>query len=472
MMGILDTVKSRLKAWTGYGEWQSNSLRDGQTAMNNTSSSGGAAVVLSGGGAGNTARLFRKRSVLLLRNYAEFCTNVRSAIDIYRNCIEQAAWQITAADPTRPMNDRVRREIEALLKTPNPARKPYSTIQGEVVEDFLVVGHGGMEFGIRRDLTPWGIFTLDAGRLAFVKGWDGTDPAAPRYCELTESGRVGRWIPDQMAAVLVNRPRSYDSLGLSHVECLDVAVRALLEGSDQFLSQMVDRTPGGAFDIGEGYTKPQVDAFRQEITQLRNFFAVISGGKNSKFIPFNASEKDLRALDKLMYFKRMVAAIFQLPLASLGETVDTSRANTEAMLRNADNGPGALLWRIKEMENAEIVSKYGPVEEHNCCIDYPIMSSRDEKQQSEVSKTQTANMPWVTINQAARDAGKPTFDSPIADDLLIPTRDGPVPLRVLEARYYDDKGKLKEEQKPVAPPANDNAQGDASDAEQQDAEAA
>ena len=419
-------------------------------------------------GTGNTNRLFRKRGVLLLRSYAEFCTNVRAAIDIYRNCIEQAEWQIVAADPTRKMNERVKSEIETLLNHPNPERKPYSTIQAEITEDYLVVGHGGMEFGVNRNLTPWGIFTLDAGRTAFVNDWNGTDTKKPRYCVLTGDGRVNYWLPDQMAAVLVNRPRSYDRLGLSHVEALDVAVRALLEGSDQFLQQMIDRTPGGAFDLGEGFTKPQVDQFRQEVSQMRNFFAVISGGKNSKFITFNASEKDLRALDKLLYFKRMVASIFQLPLAMLGETVDTSRANTEALLRNADKGPGALLWRIKEMENADIVSKWGPVEEHNCKIGYPIMSARAEKVQADVRKAQTGGMRWVPINQAARDAGKPTFDSPVADDILIPTRNGPIPLKVLEAMYYDKEGNLKPQE--PEKPASDSTEDEQDDAQGDDKE--
>ncbi|HEX8688208.1 MAG TPA: phage portal protein, partial [Pyrinomonadaceae bacterium] len=359
-----------LTGWPGEEKSLDDQMMGGVTA-----NQGGAAMVVLRNAPADLSRLFAKRRVLLLRQYAEHSETVRAAIDIYRDLIEQAEWQVTPYDRTRPMDEGVRAEIEELLSSPN-GFEPYSTTKAKcLVEDFLVVGHGGVELGIRRDTTPWGLFPLDAERLAFVPGWDGTDPTLPRYAELDFDGRVRRWLPDQMCMTLVNRPRSYDPLGLSHVEVLDTAIRALLQGSDQFLQQMIDRTPGGALDLGEGYTKEQLDAFRQEIQQIRNFFAVVSSGK-AKFVPFNASERDLRALDKMLFFKRMVAAIFQLPLAMLGELVDSSRANTEALLENADRGPGALLWRIRGAENRHLVLRWGPYAKHNCMVDYPIMSRR------------------------------------------------------------------------------------------------
>lgn len=438
------------------------SLRDGVggTGGGDVTTTAGANVVVARTKDGNTARLFKKRNVLMLRNYAEYSTNVRSAIDIYRNCIEQAECQIVPADPKKPVNERVKRDIEAMLRRPNESGEPYSEIKGKFIEDFLVIGHGALEKAIRRDTSPYNIFPLDAARVCFTVGWDGTDQGVPRYAELDDLGQVRRWLPDAMAMSLVNRPRSYDRLGLSHVETLDMAVRALLEGDDHFLQQMIDRTPGGVLDLGEGFTKPQVDQFRAEIQQLRSYFAVMSGGKNAKFVPFNASERDVRMLDKLLYFKRQVAAIFQLPLASLGETVDTSRANTDALLENADKGPGALLWRIRGMEQAQIVERFGPVAEHNCMIDYPVMSRKDEKQQAEVSKTQTGGVGWVSINQAARDAGKPTVDLPIADEIILKTRDGYVPLSALNAQYFDGKKLREPEPVPAEGDKDDEPDGD------------
>ncbi|MBA3241171.1 MAG: phage portal protein [Acidobacteria bacterium] len=398
----------------------------------------GANVTLARTASGDPARLFRKMNPRLFRNYAEFSPIVRSAIDIYRDCIEMAEWKIVPYDPKKPVKKRIKREIESLLKQPNPAGEPYSTIKGKAVEDYLVVGLGPVEKAIRRNLSPYHLFPLDGARIGVNADWDGLDPKVPRYAEFNQSGQVRRWIPDAMAMVLINRPRSYAHVGLSHVEVLHMAIRAILEGDDTFLQQMIDRTPGGALDLGEGVGKPQVDQVRHEIQQVRKAFIVMGGTKNPSFIRFDASERDIRALDKLLYFKRQVAGIFQLPMAVLGETVDTSRANTEALLENSDKGPGALLWRIRAMENSHITLKFGPYEEHNCMIDYPIMSRRDEKQQAEITSIQTGKSAWASTNEGRRAAGLNPLDLPIADEVLIPTRMGPVPLSRLNEQYFGE----------------------------------
>lgn len=403
-------------------------------------------------GTGGTARLFKKRNVPTLRRYAEYSFAVRAALNIYRDTISQAQWQIIPADPAKPCNEKVKARIEGLLKTPNRTGKRYSVFQEEFVEDYLVVGHGGIEKAIRRNGEPYALYMLNAANLAFLPDWDG-DPSMPRYAEIEPSGTFKRWIPDQMAMALVNCSRSYDTLGLSHVEILDLAVRALLEGDDYLLRSVSDIVPAGALDLGEGYTKEQIDALRAEIQNLRQQFLLLSNKGNAKFIPFTASEREMRLLDKSLWFVRQVCAIFQLPTAVMGQLVDASRANTESLLTNADKGPGALLWRIKEMEQSQIVEKFGPVEEHNCQIDYPIMSRRDEKQQADISSVQIGGRAWSSTNDARRASGQPAIELPIADEVLIDTPSGPVPLSALNAQYFDGD-KLKEPEEPKEP---DNA---------------
>jgi hypothetical protein len=403
-----------------------------------TASAPGAAASVAQTPTGSTARLFRKNNTRMLRLYSRHSSIVRSALDIYGDAIERAEWKVVPADSKRPMNKRVKSEIEALLKRPNPSGESYGQIQRKATEDYLVVGLGAIEKQVRRNLTPYRMFPLDAARLGVVDGWDGLDPKRPRYAQFDATGRVSRWLPDSMAMVLVNRPTSYSEVGWSHVEALDTAIRAVLEGDDTFLQQMIDRTPGGALDLGEGVGKTQVDQVRQEIQAVRKAFIVMGGSKNPKFVRFEASERDIRALDKLMYFKRQVAAIFQVPTAMLGELVDSSRANTDALLENADKGPGALLWRRRELENAHIVERFGPVEEHNCLIDYPIMNRRDEKQQAEITSIQMGRGKgaWVSTNDARRAAGLPEIELRIANDVLVPTSKGPIPLSVLEEQYF------------------------------------
>ena len=405
------------------------------------------AVAIMTTGRETTSRLFKKRSPKRLRNYSKYSPVVRTAIDIYRDTVARADCQIVPKDPKRPLNEYVKTEIENLLIAPNPTGDSYKVIKEKFVEDFLVIGHGCIEEAIRRNNTPYQLWPLDAAKVAVVEGWDGTDPSLPRYAELNASGiQVKRWLPDQMAMVLVNRPMSYDDLGLSHVEALDLAVRALLEGDDVLLQQVIDRTPGGLLNLGEGVNKPQVDAMRQEIQAVRKAFAIAGGLKDPKFLRFDATEREIKLLDKQVYFKRLVAAIFQLPLAMLGEMVDSSRANTEAMLQNSMEGPGALLMRILDLEQAKIVLKFGSYKDHNCMLDYPIMSRRDEKQTAEVTEIQTGKGTWISINEARRAAGLPALEKmPAADEVLVQTSSGPIPLSVINAQYFDGD-KLREPQ--------------------------
>ena len=438
-MGLLGNMWKGAKALTGWGEWgqAAKSLDDQMLGGGLDGGSANSALVVLRGTVGDMSRLFVKRRVLLLRQYAEHSEPVRAAIDIYRNCIEQAEWQVVPYDQTRPMNERVRKEIEALLSRVN-GFEPYSTVKGKFTEDFLVVGHGSVELGINRDTTPWGLFALDAERVAFVPGWDGTDPRLPRYCELTFDRQVKRWLPDQMCMTLVNRPRSYrPARPLARRAAGHLHPRA--PPGERPVPPADDRPHAGrglrprrGLHQRAGGRLPPGDSTDQEFLRrhLRR--------EESKFIQFNASERDLKALEKLLFFKRMVAAIFQLPLAVLGELVDASRANTEALLENADKGPGALLWRIKEMENQHIAQKWGPLVEHNCMIDYPIMSRKDEKQQAEISSIQTGKSAWASTNEARRAAGLEAIAGlRVADEVLVPTSAGPIPLSVLNAQFFD-----------------------------------
>ena len=420
-------------------EQAEKSLRDASMSSEPVSSPGGNITVIRAAGGSGTARLFKKQNVRSLRNYAEYSVWVRAAIDIYRNSIGQAQWQVVPYDPMKPPNESVQREIEDLLDNPNTTGESYSSIKERMVEDYLVLGHGAVEQALRRDGTPYQLWPVDASRFAFADEWDGTDPQLPRYAELYPNGTVKRWLSDAHAMVLVNRPRSYDCLGLSHVEVLDLAVRALLEGDDFLLNRTLSSTPDGLLNLGEGFDQRQADQFRQELQRIKHAFAVMGGSKNPSFIPFRASEREMRLLDTQIWFVRQVCSIFQIPTAVLALAVDTSRANTEAMLQNADNGPGALLWRIREMERAKIVRKFGRYEEINIDLDYPIMSKRDEKQQAEITSIQTGNGAWVSINEARRAAGLPPLDDvEAADEILIPTRQGPIPLSKLNEQFYGD----------------------------------
>lgn len=383
------------------------------------------------------SNLFKKQNVKMLRNYAEFSIWVRAALDIYRQAISQAQWTLTPFDPEKPTNRTVDNKVRAVLVKPNEARQPYSEIQEQFVEDHLVVGHGANELLLRRNTELMSIVPRDAATIGIVKGWDGTDPAKPRYAIINPAGQPLQYFADAQMMTLVNRPRSYDQLGLSHVEVLDTTVKALLSGDEYFLRQVTSPAPNGALSLGMGITQAQVDEVRAQIQNVKHKFMVMGGTTDPKFIGFNATEDEMKLLDTQVWFVRQVAAVFQLPTAVLQLSVDTSRANTEAMLKNSDSGPGALLWRIRELENMRVVGSFGPVEKHNVLLDYPIMGKRDEKAQAEVTRTGLGGRGWITINEARKANGQEMLeDLEIADEVLLTVGGNVVPLSVLNDQFF------------------------------------
>lgn len=427
-------------------EAELKSLRDSATSGTLYSSGQGLVRVVASDGP-DTKRLFKKQNVNMLRSYAENSVWVRAAMDIYRETVGKAQRQIVPDDTEKPLDERVKRDLESLFSRPNQRGIPYSELREEFTEDFLALGHGAMQIGLRRDLSPYELLPVDAALFGFYPDWDG-DPAKYRYCLVGPDGKVVRNFYDQQMLALVNRPRSYDVLGLSHVEILDRAVRALLEGDDLLFNQVLSGSPNGALYMGQNSNQPQVDEVRQQIQAVKRAFIIMGNTGEPKYIPFNATPDQMKILDTQTWFARQVAAIFQLSTTRLQFAVDTSRANTDALLTNSQEGPGALLSKIEEAENTQIVGLYGPVEEHNCRVSYPILNQRDEAAQADITKTRLANQPWATINEGRRADGLEPIDLPIADQPLIQTTQGLIPLDVLNATFYSQP----QEAQPLALP--------------------
>ncbi|HEX8564124.1 MAG TPA: phage portal protein [Pyrinomonadaceae bacterium] len=443
------------------------SMRDG--ALSGEMGNAGVNVVQLGSIKGETSRLFQKRNVNTLRAYAEYSIWVRAAIDIYRRKVGSARWQVESEDKEKAVSRNVKKRIEELLKNPNQTGETYNSVKGKLIEDYLVLGHGAVELSLLNDLTPYAMTAMDAGRLAFVEGWDGTRPDRPRYAELFASGsKIKRFLADPQVMCLVNRPRSYDPLGLSHVETLDISVRALLEGDDYLLRQLCEPAPNGALNLGEGVTPKQVDETRAQIQATRKAFIVMGGTTGTDYIPFNATAKEMQVLDSQVWFVRQVAAVFQVSTAALRLAVDTSRANTEAMLSNDDEGPAGLLEDLMELESRVIVRRFDYLGKHNLKIDYPIMHRKDEKKQADIAKTQTGGQAWGTLNEARAMTGLPELDSkdhPFANEIIMRQGGKMIPMSI----WAKQQTEVKPDEDHNNPGENKNAKNK-SDSEKEETE--
>lgn len=434
-MSVLDTLFNAATVTLpdiGVGK----SLRDmstaGQLIDNN---SGTVGVIRSSDGMGEGRHLFKKQHVSSLRQYAEFSPTVRTALDVHRNVASLAKLDVVPSNSQKSMDKGVERELIDLLDLRMTSGDEYSDVKEQQLEDYFVIGHGVSELWLKRKGVPYNITPLDAAQIGFVQNWDGSDPAQPRYAELDNQRRVKRWLGDQHVMLMMNRKRSYDRLGLSHVEALDMAVRALLAGDDNLLAELQYPAPSGALNLGEGVDKAKAESVRSYIQSAKQWaFVVLSGASKAEFIPFK--QRDIKYMDKQIWFVREVAGIFGLPMAIFGHAVDQNRANMEALLDQASEGLINTLQMIRRVENGNITKKFGPIAKHNCMLDYPLLNRKDEMKQAGISAIQLAQQAFVSENEARQDAGKDPLPFQIANEVLVDTPDGPVPLSVLEEEYF------------------------------------
>lgn len=411
-------------------ELELKSLRDASMTGQAFGSAGGVVSLVP---STNQGQVFKKINVELLRSYAEYSVWVRAGIDIYRDTISRATAILEPVDPKRPMDPVVQQDLENLFSYPNDRGDSYKRLKAGMIEDYLVLGHGALERQNRYNGTPIALYPVNGQLFGFVKEWDG-DSRSIRYVETDFSGSVEREFTDADVAVMINRPRTYDELGLSHVEILDRAIRSLLDGDDFLYEQVLNGAPSGALFLGQGLTRQQAEDTAQQIKAVKRAFAIVGGaGTSAKYVPFQANPEQMKILDTQTWFVRQVAAIFRLPTSMFQLEADQSRANTESMLNNANDGLGGLLSDSEDMENTQIVNAYGEPKEHNVRRRYPILNSRDETAQAEISSRRLGNTAYSSINEERRSNGLDPLDNPLADEVLISTGQGPVPLSVLAA---------------------------------------
>jgi len=258
---------------------------------------------------------------------------------------------------------------------------------------------------------------------------------------------------------------SYGTLGLSHVEVLDMAVEGLFAGDDQMLMDLKYPAASGALSLGENISPDRADEVRSKImAAAKHAFVVISGTKDPKFVPFKP--RDVKMLDKNLWFLREVAAVFGLPITIFAQSSDSTRANTVALLDQMGEGLKDTAERIKQMENFDIVRKFGDPNKHNVQIDYPILRQKDALKQAELSALQLGGeQGFISINEARRDNGQESLPYEIADDVFINTPRGLVTLTMLQ--QMADDGRLDEAL--LGPqdntPQSSNGKGDTVDGE-------
>lgn len=385
-----------------------------------------------------------KSHAALFRNWAEHSEWIRAAINIRRQQVSSAEWDIVQFDPdVKTDNKRLARQIKRLFDRPNPAMDSFRSFIEPIVEDILVLDAGCIEEvrNLRGQTTE--LWPVDGAQVRVSTYWDG-DPDEPRYFWYPDGFERAQWLNDELVYIMEN-PRTYLPVGLSKLETLKMTIDAELAGHEYNRRQVAQAAPDGVFDLGEGVRPEQVEEFESywhsEIAG-RGATAFIGGSKGAKFIPFRASNRDMQFLEWQIFLVRKVCAVFGLSPQDLGLTMDVNRANAEQQAENTeDRGLRPLLALIQDYLTREIVwdpAFGGP--DNNLAFRFTRLNLKESLNKAKINELALAKVPWKTINEARKEDGR----EPIGEDgdvLMFNTSTGVVKLEdvptareVLEAK--------------------------------------
>jgi hypothetical protein len=362
----------------------------------------------------------------LLREWADTNEWARSAINIRRAQVGRADILVAPADPDKPFDKSVLREVQFLLDQPNELRDSYRSLIEPVIEDILVLDRGviskSMTVGDKKIARkPVRIYCEDGATVKIYPAWTG-DPKEPRYLYEEPSGTKKIPLLNDEAIVIMDNPASY-RYGLSPMTVLQNTIRADLKAT-QSAMHMVDMKPPPHVLQIPGISQTTLDKLKtiydQEIGGRKEMF-FLGGPQAAHVFPLVFSAKDNQWMEWQQYLARKIAIVFRISPQQLGITFDINKATASSQQEiYEDTGLIPLLLLLEEFLNRELLADFAPVnkldwrkdlEALNLRIVYPEISEASRRMHSEKLQDMfvkgLAGLPSMTLNDALAMQGKP-----------------------------------------------------------------
>ena len=408
----------------------------------------------------------QKRSVNMLRKWSRNNPWIRSAINLRRQQISRARWDIVTIDGESQANVEIVHKIKHLLRDPNTRMDSWRSFIEPVVEDILVLDQGCIEkeltVGARagRSTDPIkNLWPKDGSRIAFDPAWDGSNLKKPRYFEYDDTGKVVADYKNEEMVVIVANKVTYSPLGLSPLEVLAETIEADLRAAKYNNNIVEQATPPGIIDLGEGVRPDQVDAFKSywegEIAG-KSQTAITGGGKGVKWIPMAQSNRDMQFMEWQIYLARKICAVFGVQPQDIGLNFDVNKSTSEyGAAFTADNGIAPLCELIADYITREIVWLY----DRNLRFVYTDVGRESAQAVADYYKAALAGLPWLRLNDALKERGQDAVGD-LGNEIWLPSPLGYMPLRYYELYLKSKVGDPDQPAPPTVPDAPEGAVDD------------
>ena len=365
-------------------------------------------------GAGTAAYVWDGRvpvqNARVYRHWAKSSEWVRGAISIRRAQVSSAEWDIVPYNQRQRYSRRAAEEIKELFRTPNPANDSYRGFIEPVTDDLLTLDAGCIEKvrsldGRLRELWP-----VDSATVRVEARWAGEADRARYYWYPDGHTMEAAWKNEDFIYMMMN-PRTDMPIGLPPLETLRGAVEAEMAAHEYNRRQVENAAPDGIINLGEGFTEPQVNRFREFFESEvagRGPLGFIGGSKDPGFIKFRDSNRDQQFLEWQIYLVRKIAVVFGLTPQDLGVTFDVNRSTSEIQLQvSEDRGLRPLMSAIQEYLTEEVVwdrSFGGPA--NNLAFRFTALNLKESTAKAAIYEKALAGVPWRFINEARVDEGR------------------------------------------------------------------
>jgi hypothetical protein len=408
----------------------------------------------------------QKRSVNMLRKWSRNNPWIRAAINLRRQQISRARWDIVTIDGESQASVEIVHKIKHLLRDPNTRMDSWRSFIEPVVEDILVLDQGCIEkeltVGARagRSTDPIkNLWPKDGSRIAFDPAWDGSNLKKPRYFEYDDTGKVVADYKNEEMVVIVANKVTYSPLGLSPLEVLAETIEADLRAAKYNNNIVEQATPPGIIDLGEGVRPDQVDAFKSywegEIAG-KSQTAITGGGKGVKWIPMAQSNRDMQFMEWQIYLARKICAVFGVQPQDIGLNFDVNKSTSEyGAAFTADNGIAPLCELIADYITREIVWLY----DRNLRFVYTDVGRESAQAVADYYKAALAGLPWLRLNDALKERGQDAVGD-LGNEIWLPSPLGYMPLRYYELYLKSKVGDPDQPAPPTIPDAPEGAVDD------------
>lgn len=400
----------------------------------------------------NTA-LARPTGAATYRAYAE-TPWVFAGINIRKNQVSSAEWDIVPFDNTKRFASRQRDRLLELFNQPSARLDSFQSWAAALIDDLLTLDGAAIEKVRYPDGSIGELWPVRGEWIAVDERWDGSDPEKPRYYYIPDGTVRAAFRNDDMVYMIANQ-RANSAVGLSPMYILQKIIEGELQGNEYNRKQVVGAAPDGVLNIGESANPEDVQKAESKFSS-RNMgqgsMAVIGGYKSPSWMPFRTTNRDMQFRELQDYYIRCIATVLGLSPMDLAITFDVNRSTAEAQdSHTEDRGLKPLKSLFQNYMTREIVwdESFGG-RGNNLAFKFADLNLDETLAKANINKVAMPGVPTKSINEARRDAGRApigdaTDDANVFNHLVVQTPKGMLDITTSKYIGEEDLAKITAE---------------------------